>query len=585
MANAPTPLVLITPVMGEPYIGQTLGGMYRVLGKLNEGGMGTVYLADNVSLPGQRTVVKVMQAQSDDDKEILRREAKQLVNIRHPTVVSVLAFGEEKDFQYLAMEYLEGQTLEQILVKYRQLGVLESLRIGLRIADALHACHEQGLVHRDLKPANIMVKLAKDATKFVDWLKLIDFGLTLKTGEKSEAAMGTPQYIAPEQALNEATGPQTDIYALGVILFEMLTGQLPYTENDTVALLQAHLSKRIPRVRELAPYVDEEVDALVYDFMQKDKSKRPETSALAAKRLARLERQYAEQATNLRRVAEAEEAETTSTSVTRLAPLADVHGTASVGDGAVKSTHAPTVVIDETLRAPPRHTDEALSDAGLSKRDSKVWLLAALGLLIVALGLGLVWLTREGPKAANAGEPVAEVPAPVAAAAPKAEVVKPSEAVAAPKVAAVPAEAVAVAPTAAETVRAPMAEVKAPTAAVEESPLPKITMVAKRVPLPNAAEAKPKVAVVIKQPVKSGAGGALAVEKAECTPTENWRRGLDLSLSDLESGVIEKGDKALQREFSAANEKASELVGQALTTSDCVRAEAAVDALRKRFRR
>jgi serine/threonine protein kinase len=577
MANAPTPLVLITPVLGEPYIGQTLGGMYRVLGKLNEGGMGTVYLADNVSLPGQRTVVKVMQAQTDDDKEILRREAKQLVNIRHPTVVSVLAFGEEKDFQYLAMEYLEGQTLEQILVKYRQLGVLESLRIGLRIADALHACHEQGLVHRDLKPANVMVKLAKDATKFVDWLKLIDFGLTLKTGEKSEAAMGTPQYIAPEQALNEATGPQTDIYALGVILFEMLTGQLPYTENDTVALLQAHLSKRIPRVRELAPYVDEEVDALVYDFMQKDKSKRPETSALAAKRLARLERQYAEQATNLRRAAEAEEAETTSTSVTRLASIADVHGTAGgvASANSAKSTHAPTVVIDETLRQGPRHTDEALSDAGLHRRDSKVWLLAGLGLLIVALGLGLVWLMREAPKTANAGEPLAEVPK--AEAAPKAEAVKPSEGVAGP--AQLPA-ATAVAPVAAETVKAPTAEVKAPTVP-EEPPLPKITMVAKRVPLPNAAEAKPKVAVVIKQPTP--ASSQVKIEQEVCDQSAGWKTRLNLTLSNLEVVASKLGSDKFAK-FSLESEAASAMIERAESNSDCVRAREAVTQLQQKYR-
>jgi serine/threonine protein kinase len=577
MAHAQTPLVLISPTIGEPHIGQTLGGMYRVLGKLNEGGMGKVFLADNVSLPGQKTVVKVMQAQSENDKEMLRREAKQLVNIRHPTVVSVLAFGEERDFQYLAMEYLEGQTLEEIINKYKQLGVLESIRIGLRIADALHACHEQGLVHRDLKPANVMVKLAKDPAKFLDWLKLIDFGLTLQTGEKSEAAMGTPQYIAPEQALNEATGPATDLYALGVILFEMLTGQLPYTESDTVALLQAHITKRIPRVRELAPYIDEDVDELVFDLMQKEQNKRPETAALAAKRLARLERYYAEQATNLRRAAE------TDAGVAVAKPsetaLPDSAGT-------VPKEHAPTVIVDSTLTLPPSSNSDVTVDTATLSADRSRRYVWALLIALICIGLGgfsYVWFSAKiPPEGIQPGTPKVELtdrqrplPSVVAEANALVEARRLGLDVEAGKVVPLTDPVAPENPAAADT---SVAAKKVENVAAKA---PEFKAV-KSVKAPGAATAEKKLAVVIKD---SAPGGQVKVEQTECVVTDAWKRKLARSLEDLELLVSKRETASRYDEFVKEMNVASAMIEKADAAADCARAVESVEQMKAKYRR
>ncbi len=283
---APTPLAM-------PELGAVLSG-HRIVEKLTAGGFGTVYVADNLGLPGQRTVVKVMPL-----GQLSEREADVLVHIDHPTVVKVLAVGRTDTFQYIVMEFLQGETLDALLTRYHQLGPIQAVRIAVRIADALEAVHEKGLVHRDLKPANIMLKLAKDHGKFVDWLKLIDFGLARDRGLQLTIAEGTPEYVAPETLQQQPVTPSSDLYALGVILHEMLTGQRPYQASSVNVMVNQHVSAAVPRVRDTTPDVSVELDQLVYELMSKTPEHRPASAGDVAKRLAKIERVMSEGATGV----------------------------------------------------------------------------------------------------------------------------------------------------------------------------------------------------------------------------------------------------------------------------------------------
>ncbi len=283
------------PVLPEP--GEVLSG-HRIVEKLTSGGFGTVFLADNLGLPGQHTVVKCMPL-----GQLSEREADVLRHIDHPTVVKVLALGKTDQFQYIVMEYLRGETLDALLGKYHQLGPIQAVRIALRIADALEAVHEKGLVHRDLKPANIMLKLAKDHGKFVDWLKLIDFGLARDHGHQLTIAEGTPEYVAPETLQQQPVTPSSDLYALGVIMHEMLTGQRPYQASSVTVMVSQHVNAAVPHVRDLAADVSVELDQLVYELMSKEPSLRPSSASEVAKRLSRLERELSDGSTGVAMVA------------------------------------------------------------------------------------------------------------------------------------------------------------------------------------------------------------------------------------------------------------------------------------------
>ena len=276
-----------------PEPGDVLNG-HRIVEKLTSGGFGTVFLADNLGLPGQNTVVKCMPL-----GQLSEREADVLRHIDHPMVVKVLAVGRTEHFQYIVMEYLKGETLDALLGKYHQFGPIQAVRIGLRIADALEAVHEKGLVHRDLKPANIMLKLAKDQGKFVDWLKLIDFGLARDRGHELTIAEGTPEYVAPETLQQQPVTPSSDLYALGVILHEMLTGQRPYQASSVNVMVSQHVNAAVPHVRDSVPDIGVDLDELVFALMSKEPAKRPGSASEVAKRLARLERELSDGSTGI----------------------------------------------------------------------------------------------------------------------------------------------------------------------------------------------------------------------------------------------------------------------------------------------
>jgi serine/threonine-protein kinase len=274
------------PDVGDPLIGRVLNEKFRIVEALGAGGMGRVYKA--VQAPLERLVaLKVLNPQYGEGKDpgFQKRfflEAAVTAKLRHPNTVTVIDYGKTDDgVFYIAMEYLEGQTLAQLLVQQGPLPWVRVLNMGQQVARSLREAHRVGLIHRDLKPANIMVLNQEDDH---DVVKVLDFGLVKSflpdQGRPNEAEitqagviLGSPQYMAPEQARN-VSDPRSDVYSLGVVLFQMLMGRPPFQAAQSIDIIFKHLNEAPPVFAALWPghTVPQEVEALVMRCM----NKRPE---------------------------------------------------------------------------------------------------------------------------------------------------------------------------------------------------------------------------------------------------------------------------------------------------------------------
>jgi hypothetical protein len=259
-------------------IGQTLGS-YRVVSKIGEGGMGVVYLAEHEFLQ-RKAAVKVLLPVFSNDQEVVNRfinEAKAATVIHHPGIVQVFDFGKLPDGSaYLAMEYLEGESLDMRLKRLGRVSVPEALRITLHCASALAAAHQAGIVHRDLKPENIF--LVPDSTaEGGERAKILDFGIaklnddhrgSVKT--RTGSVMGTPTYMAPEQCQGaDSVDHRADIYALACVMFHLLCGRPPFLGQGVGELLVAHITQPAPTVRSINPDVPPSLDALLQRALAK----------------------------------------------------------------------------------------------------------------------------------------------------------------------------------------------------------------------------------------------------------------------------------------------------------------------------
>jgi serine/threonine protein kinase len=249
------------PLQGPPQpdllIGQTIGN-YLVTQKLGEGGMGSVYLAEHPSI-GKKVALKVLHSEFSTDQEVTARffhEAKAVNDIGHPNIVDIVDFGilqagpGREQLVYFIMEYLAGLTLSQLIRAEAPLPPERALGIGLQIADALAASHKCGIVHRDLKPDNIILM---QRGRERDFVKLLDFGIAKLTSggavgshrTRTGIVMGTPAYMSPEQCegRNDRVDWRTDVYALGIVLYEMLTGRVPFQGDGYGEILVQHLTR------------------------------------------------------------------------------------------------------------------------------------------------------------------------------------------------------------------------------------------------------------------------------------------------------------------------------------------------------
>ncbi|HEY3496142.1 MAG TPA: protein kinase [Polyangiaceae bacterium] len=262
----------------DPRIGSTLAGRYQIEAAIGEGGMATVYAARH-RLVDRPCAVKIMNtalAKNEVIRERFRREAKAAQKLAHPNIIEIFDQGELQDGSlFLVMELLDGVTLADVVMRGK-LPIERTVPIAIQIARALARAHDLEVIHRDLKPENVF--LAEFDTQ-KDFVKLLDFGIarsmqdTRLTG--AGEVFGTPQYMAPERITSIDAGPSADLYALGVMLYEMLSGQLPFEANDVATFFVKHLKEVPASLRSKDRSMPEPLDRLVRDMLAKDPKDRP----------------------------------------------------------------------------------------------------------------------------------------------------------------------------------------------------------------------------------------------------------------------------------------------------------------------
>ncbi len=251
-------------------IGSVLSGRYRLEAKIGSGGMSTVYLARDETLDRQ-VAVKLMHREMSEQPEQFERfnmEARAVAKLSHPNVVTVIDAGEDEGRPYIVFEYVEGETLKQRISRVGALDVQEAIAYSIEIARGLSVAHERNLVHRDVKPQNILIDRTGRA-------KLTDFGISRQLEQDGMTAtgrvLGTTDYVAPEQAMGHRVDPRSDVYSLGVVLYEMLTGDVPFEAESQVGVAMKHVNELLPDVQIRRP----EVSATVALVVERATSKEP----------------------------------------------------------------------------------------------------------------------------------------------------------------------------------------------------------------------------------------------------------------------------------------------------------------------
>ncbi|MDT7542996.1 MAG: eukaryotic-like serine/threonine-protein kinase [Acidobacteriota bacterium] len=269
-----------------PLIGQVLDEKYRLDEWLGEGGMGTVYRATHM-LIDRPVAVKVLHARFVEDEaaqQRFRREARAAGRLQHPNAVAVTDFGRTSEgCVYIVMELLEGRTLREVMAQDAPLPVERVITLMSQIAAAVEAAHEGGVIHRDLKPANIFVVQRKGQLPVV---KVLDFGIAklaadslddsdAKNLTQTGVMIGTPRYMSPEQCDGEKLTPASDVYSLGIILYEMLTGETPFNGASPLAIALQHSSKSPRPPREIVPTIPSDLERVVLHALAKKPADRP----------------------------------------------------------------------------------------------------------------------------------------------------------------------------------------------------------------------------------------------------------------------------------------------------------------------
>jgi hypothetical protein len=272
-------------------VGTLLGGRYRLDAEIGRGGMSTVYRAFDTVLE-RPVAIKLMHsaiASDSDQLERFRREARAVAQLNHPHIVTVIDAGEELSADghgpptgppYIVLEYVEGDTLKDVIRSEGPLEIPRAIAYALEIARALEAAHERMIVHRDVKPQNILIDAEGGA-------KITDFGIARSLTEEgltvAGRVLGTTDYVSPEQALGQPVTGQSDIYSLGIVLYEMLTGEVPFRGESPVAVAMRHVREEVPDVQHLRPDISAATAAVLDRSVAKDLGRRyPDAHTMAA---------------------------------------------------------------------------------------------------------------------------------------------------------------------------------------------------------------------------------------------------------------------------------------------------------------
>jgi serine/threonine protein kinase len=254
-------------------IGTVLSGRYRLEAKLGSGGMSTVYLARDETLD-RSVAVKVMHremSEQADQLERFRQEARAVAKLSHPNVVSVIDAGEDGGYPYIVFEYVKGETLKQRISRVGALDTQEAIAYAIEVARGLSVAHARRMVHRDIKPQNVLIDEEGRA-------KLTDFGISRQLEQDGMTAtgrvLGTTDYVAPEQAMGHGVDPRSDVYSLGVVLYEMLVGQVPFHADSQVGVAMKHVNEELPDVQRRRPEVSAAVALVVERATAKDPAER-----------------------------------------------------------------------------------------------------------------------------------------------------------------------------------------------------------------------------------------------------------------------------------------------------------------------
>src|SRR5690242_17213510 len=254
-------------------IGTVLSGRYRLEAKLGSGGMSTVYLARDETLD-RPVAIKVMHREMSEQADQLQRfrqEARAVAKLSHPNVVGVIDAGEDGGYPYIVLEYVEGETLKQRIARLGALDVQEALAYTIEVARGLTMAHARQMVHRDIKPQNILIDPDGRA-------KLTDFGISRQLeGDGLTATgrvLGTTDYVSPEQAMGHGVDQRSDIYSLGVVLYEMLVGQVPYHADSQVGVAMKHVNEEMPDVQQRRPELSAAAAMVVERATAKDPDQR-----------------------------------------------------------------------------------------------------------------------------------------------------------------------------------------------------------------------------------------------------------------------------------------------------------------------
>src|ERR671934_1510232 len=272
--------------VSDTLIGTVFDGRYRIVRKLGAGGMADVYLAEDQEL-GRPVAIKILNdrhAADDQFVERFRREAKNAAGLSHPNIVSIYDRGTAEGTYYIAMEYLDGRSLKEMIIGRGPAPIKTAIDYARQILAAVGFAHRHGIVHRDIKPHNVLVSPEGR-------LKVTDFGIARSGASQMTevgSIIGTAQYLSPEQARGAGTDARSDVYSMGVVLYELLTDQVPFTGDTPVEIAMKHLSEVPRKPSELRPEVTSDLDSIVLRALAKDPDDRFQSAEEMEAELARV---------------------------------------------------------------------------------------------------------------------------------------------------------------------------------------------------------------------------------------------------------------------------------------------------------